>query len=102
MTTLVQVLLPLTDNGGNPFSEDMLRSIQSELSDKFGGLTAYTRAPARGVWNKGDDQANDDIVVVEVMTEQVDVAWWKAFKARMERELRQAEVVIRTSNIRLF
>lgn len=102
MTTLVQILLPLADNGGNPFPEDMLRSIQFELSEKFGGLTAYTRAPARGVWNRGDDQADDDIIVVEVMIEQIDVAWWKAFKARLERELRQAEIVIRTQNIRLF
>lgn len=102
MTTLVQILLPLADNSGDPFSEDMLRSIQSELSDRFGGLTAFTRAPARGVWNRGDDQADDDIVVVEVMIEQVDVVWWKSFKARLERELRQAEIVIRTQEIRLF
>jgi hypothetical protein len=46
---LVQVLLPLADNDGNEFPEDVLHGIQAELHKLFGALTAYTRAPAKGV-----------------------------------------------------
>jgi hypothetical protein len=99
---LVQILLPLADNQGNAFSKDAFQAIQTELSDRFGGLTAYTRAPARGIWTKGADQAKDDIVVIEVMIESIDADWWKTFKARLERELRQEEVVIRAQDIILL
>jgi hypothetical protein len=50
---LIQILLPLADNAGHPFPDDVLQAIQTELSERFGGLTAYNRAPARGVWTEG-------------------------------------------------
>jgi len=99
---LVQILLPLADNHGNAFSQEAFAAIQTELSDRFGGLTAYTRAPARGIWNKGAGRAKDDIVVIEVMVESIDADWWKAFKARLERELRQEEIVVRAQEIVLL
>jgi hypothetical protein len=99
---LVQILLPLADNQGNVFDKEAFQTIQTELSDRFGGLTAYTRAPARGVWTKGADQSKDDIVVIEVMVESIDADWWKAFKVRLERELRQDEIIIRAQEIVLL
>ena len=48
---LVQLLLPVTDNGGNEFPESVMRSVQAELCERFGGLTAYSRAPAKGIWH---------------------------------------------------
>ena len=64
---LVQLLLPLAD-AGHLFPDDVLEDIQTELSQRFGGPTAYCRAPAKGVWTQSDGQQVDDIVVVEVMT----------------------------------
>jgi hypothetical protein len=44
---LVQLLLPLCDNSGNAFAETVYTSIRRELTERFGGVTAFTRAPAQ-------------------------------------------------------
>ena len=70
--------------------------LRSDLADRFGGITAYTRAPARGVW-KGDTGATtrDDIVILEVMTDELDRAWWSGFRRELERRFRQESVIVR-------
>jgi hypothetical protein len=45
---LVQVLLPVYDNAGARFSSDHYDEVRAKLTGVFGGLTAYTRAPAEG------------------------------------------------------
>jgi hypothetical protein len=96
MTYLVQILLPLYDNDGHPFEAGEYIRLRSELADRFGGVTAYTRAPARGVW-KGDTGATsrDDIVIFEVMTDTLDRAWWTAFRKELERRFRQESLIVR-------
>lgn len=93
---LVQILLPLYDNEGHAFERADYLTLRSELADRFGGVTAYMRAPARGVW-KGDsgETTRDDIVIFEVMTEDLDRAWWTEFRKEMERRFRQDSVIVR-------
>ena len=93
---LVQILLPLADNSGQPFDENVMVGIQTELSTRFGGLTAYSRAPAKGVWSHGDGHQRDDIVVIEVMAEKLDLRWWTEFRNKLEKILSQEQIVIRT------
>jgi len=82
---LVQILLPLFDNHGHPFEAADYVRLRSELADRFGGVTAYTRAPARGVWKDETGGTNrDDIVIFEVIAESLDRAWWKRLRARLE------------------
>jgi hypothetical protein len=38
------------------FPDDLMRGIQCELSERFGGLTAYARAPAKGIWTQKQGQ----------------------------------------------
>ena len=97
---LIQILLPLTDNAGRPYPDDLLQGIQSELSQCFGGLTAYSRAPAKGVWTRGGGQQEDDIVVVEVMAQTFDEDWWREFRTRLQQILRQEKLVIRAQEMR--
>jgi hypothetical protein len=99
---LVQILLPTADNDGRPFDEEIVSKVQKTLTDKFGGVTAHIRAPAKGVWSHHGKHAVDDIVTVEVMVEKVDHAWWKEFRTRLERELRQEQIVIRVQAIELI
>jgi hypothetical protein len=61
----------------------------------FGGLTAYTRAPAEGVWESGTTLKRDDIVVVEVMVDSLDRTWWVAYRRDLERLFRQDQIVLR-------
>lgn len=97
---LIQILLPLTDNAGHPYPNDLLQGIQSELSQCFGGLTAYSRAPAKGVWTRSGGQQEDDIVVVEVMAQTLDADWWREFRTRLQQILRQENLVIRAQKMR--
>ena len=93
---LVQILLPVYDNEGHPFEPVDYVQLRSELADRFGGVTAYTRAPARGVW-KGDtgETTRDDIVIFEVMTAELDRTWWSGFRKELERRFRQDSVIVR-------
>ncbi len=101
---LVQILLPTTDNSGvelKPLHQD----VRHELTEHFGGLTAYSRSPADGIWK--DSQAagaahHDQIIVYEVMTEALDVRWWHDYRKSLETRFRQMEVVVREQPIRLL
>jgi hypothetical protein len=96
---LVQILLPVFDNNGVPFPAVLLRDIHKELCDRFSGLTVYDRTPAEGVWIEGGKHERDKIVVVEVMDEDFDRAWWQNFRKRTEKLLRQDELVVRSQEI---
>lgn len=92
---LVQVLLPLQDNAGRPLPHGLFAAVREELVERFGGLTAYTRAPASGVWEEGGEKQRDDIVVYEVMDEALDRGWWRAYREGLEKRFAQQEVVLR-------
>lgn len=97
---LIQILLPLNDNGGAPFGPDVFGLTRSELAERFGGLTAHMRAPARGLWKTDDGAvARDDIVILEVMAAELDRAWWSEYRQRLETRFRQDEVVIRALGV---
>jgi hypothetical protein len=93
---LVQLLLPVRDNAGRPFPAGTYDAVRAELTARFGGLTAYSRAPAEGVWASDDGgRARDDIVVYEVMADALDRDWWRGFRAELERRFAQDELVVR-------
>jgi hypothetical protein len=97
---LVQLLLPVYDNAGRRFPSAHYAAVRAELTERFGGLTAYTRAPAEGVWEEGaGPPARDDIVVYEVMAQELDRPWWAEFRAALERRFAQEELVVRAQPI---
>jgi len=74
----------------------MLKQVQTELQEKFGGLTAYTRAPAEGAWE--DDRGRtrrDDVVIVEVMTDNLEREWWRNYATELASRFEQEELVVR-------
>jgi hypothetical protein len=101
---LVQLLLPLFDNEGKRQPEDLFRRVRQELTDRFGGLTEHTRAPAHGVWQDGDTGRTnqDDIVVYEVMVDAIDRSWWRKYRGDLETAFRQKEMIIRAQPIELL
>jgi hypothetical protein len=93
---LVQLLLPLYDNDGRAFPTAHYAAVRTTLTDRFRGLTAYTRAPAQGLWSEpGGPPKRDDIVVYEVMADTLDRAWWGEFRRSLEDRFAQEELVIR-------
>ena len=100
---LVQVLLPLYDNDGQLLPRELHIRVRVELAERFGGLTAYTRAPAEGLWQEGAaGTRRDDIVIYEVMTARLCVRWWRDYRGGLEARFKQEQVVVRAQQIRLL
>ena len=93
---LIQLLLPLRDNAGCPYEEHLFQCINDTLVETFGGVTAFSRSPAKGTWLNADREEQDDVVVVEVMAESLDRDWWQKFRKRLEAQMAQKEIVVRT------
>jgi hypothetical protein len=93
---LIQLLLPLHDNAGQPFSHAYFEEVRSEMTKRFGGVTAYVRSPAEGAFEDASgDVLRDDIVIVEVMCETLDRVWWAAYREHLTQHFEQQELVIR-------
>jgi hypothetical protein len=93
---LVQILLPLDRNDGERQPRALFDSVRGELVERFGGLTAYSRSPAVGLWSKGaHGTERDDVIIVEVMTERLDRLWWADFRRTLEVRFGQETVVVR-------
>ncbi len=100
---LVHILLPLNDNHGRQHPKALFRAVAAELTERFGGLTAHTRAPAEGLWKEGAaGTSRDEIVIYEVMAEGLDEAWWRQYRRGLEERFRQEQVVVRAQEVRLL
>ncbi|HWT00650.1 MAG TPA: hypothetical protein VN256_10410 [Pyrinomonadaceae bacterium] len=94
---LIQLLLPLYDNEKRPFAREHLDRVRAELTEGFGGVTAFRRSPAEGVWKDGGEISRDEIIIFEVMAEQLDRTWWADYRADLEKRFRQEELIIRAT-----
>lgn len=96
---LVQILLPLFDNDGNRLAPELFTAVRTELAERYGGLTAFTRAPAEGLWKDAGETRHDDIVVIEVMVPRLVEKWWRLYRTDLEDRFQQDKVVIRAFEI---
>jgi len=97
---LIQLLLPLHDNDKQEFPHTYFNKVREDLTDRFGGVTAFVRSPAVGLWKEGNDQVNrDEVVMFEVMAEQLDKDWWVSYRTQLQKTFRQDEVLIWASAI---
>jgi hypothetical protein len=69
--------------------------VKQELASRFEGVTAYLQAPAEGLWRKGAESDNDEIVIFEIMVEEIDLKDWRSRRAELEQRFRQDKVIIR-------
>ena len=51
---LVQLFLPLRDASGAAFERALYAQVREELTRVHGGVTAYQRSPAVGLWEAPD------------------------------------------------
>ena len=96
---LVQILLPKETGTGQPVAKDWFDGFLKELTDEFGGVTSFLRAPGQGLWQSGSGTQKDSIAVVEVMVDRLNPTFWQSVRERLERELSQDEIVIRAQQI---
>jgi hypothetical protein len=97
MTNVVEIFLPLDTRTGRPIDLEVIEGIVKGLADRFGGATAYTREPAEGLWKRAMTIERDRIIIVEVLVEHIDEAWWHDYRRRLESEFEQDKVLIRVT-----
>jgi hypothetical protein len=91
---LIQLLLPTTGPDGNATA--LLVDTRRELAERFEGVTAYVRSPAKGLWTAPDGHTEaDDVVMVEVVTDTFDRAWWRGYSATLAQRFGQDTIHVR-------
>ena len=99
---LIQLLLPTS----GPTSADGLAPVaqtRRELAERFRGVTAYVRSPAKGLWTAPDGHSEqDDVVMVEVVTDTFDRAWWRAYAVTLAARFRQDSMHIRAVPVEML
>ena len=100
---VIEILLPLADNDGKPFAPGLHAAVRDELAEHFGGVTAFTRSPAEGLWKAGEGEPErDDIVIFEVMADWLDRGWWRGYRSELERRFGQEEILVRAGEVELL
>ena len=99
---LVQILLPLADNTGRRFDGADYGRVRTELTERCGGITSFTRAPAKGMWKEGGHTTHDDMVVFEVMTRDLEHTWWERYRADLERRFQQETIIVRALKVEML
>jgi hypothetical protein len=100
---LVEFLLPVSDNQGAHFPKEEFDRVRRELTERFGGVTAFMRSPAVGLWeDESGATRRDDLVTFEVMAETLDRDWWRDYREQLRQRFRQQEIVMRASEFELL
>ena len=103
MKHLVQVLLPMQRQDGSSVGADEFARVRVELTERFGGVTAYTRSPATGLWKTADDEIErDQVIMVEVVVDEFDRGWWLAYRGHLETRFSQEKIHTRALAIELI
>jgi len=94
---LVQILLPTHDNEGRRFDRGLFEAVRTELTERFGGVTAFVQSPALGLWRDEErgTTTRDQMVLVEVMTRRLERDWWRRYRHSLEQRFRQDAIVAR-------
>ena len=94
---LVELFLPCDRGDGSPVPDSEMQQIVADLAERFGGATAFTRAPAKGLWKTPAAVEEDRIVIIEVMVDDLDMPWWRQYRRQLEGQLQQKHVLIRAT-----
>ena len=80
-----------------------LGETRRELAARFKGVTAYVRSPAKGLWTAPDGHTEqDEVVMVEVVTDAFDRAWWRTYSVTLANRFRQQAIHVRALAIQML
>lgn len=92
---VIHLLLPLSNNQGESFEARLFAQVRGELTERFGGVTAFLRSPGLGLWKEDAAAINrDEVVMFEVHADKLDRDWWTDYRTRLEEMFQQEELVI--------
>ena len=93
---LIQTLLPVSASRADGEADEPIRQTRRELVDAFGGMTAYLQTPAQGVWTSPEgERERDAVVLVEIVTERFDRAWWRQYAQTLATRFHQDVIHVR-------
>ena len=93
MPHLVQILLPLHRCDGSDVPGEMFAEVRHELTERFGGVTAYSRSPATGLWKRTEAEVErDQVIMVEVVVDAFERDWWTQYRDSLARRFDQEEI----------
>jgi hypothetical protein len=101
---LIQLLLPTRYSIGATVKDAAadLVDTRRELAETFDGVTAYVRSPAKGMWTAPDGHTEqDEVVMVEVVTDRFDGPWWRGYVSTLATRFRQDRIHVRAMQIQL-
>ena len=96
---LVQILLPVRDNDGQQYPKQLYDDVRTDLAAHFGGVTAFTRSPASGLWQTDDGMVHDDVVIFEVMVDRLEREFWRLYRLELQATFRQELIPVRAQRI---
>jgi hypothetical protein len=96
---LIQILLPTRDNQNEPFGKELFNEVRLDLANHFGGVTAYLRAPATGLWEADGELVKDEIVIFEVMVDRLEREFWRLYRLELQEMFKQDVIVMRAQRI---
>lgn len=97
-----EIYLPLKYNDGQEVEPEKLRQIRRQLIAVFGELTVSPlSAPFQGTWRYGGVEFIDDIIKIEIISEQdlTSNHFFKRYKQQLKRTLRQFDILITVQDI---
>ena len=93
---LVQILLPIHLPDGSDVPAESFARVRLELTERYGGVTAYSRSPATGLWKPaGTGIERDLVIMIEVVVDVLDRDWWTRYREQLEERFGQEEVLAR-------
>ena len=100
---LIQILLPTNHKDGSSVPVDEFARVRVELTERFGGVTAYSRSPATGLWKRAEDEIErDQVIMVEVVVDVFDREWWGRYREQLEVRFGQDQVHARAIAMELI
>ena len=90
---LIQILLPVTSA---PDNHAAITQTRTELMQRYEGVTAYLRSPAKGAWVAPDGtEQHDDVIMVEVLIERFDPTEWRGYARTLAARFGEEEIHLR-------
>ena len=98
-----EIYLPLKYNYGGEIEAEKIKQIREELIAVFGAITVSSQsAPYQGTWKYGGVDFIDDIIKIEIIAvdDRKTERFFKRFKQRLKRLLKQIDILITAQDIR--
>jgi hypothetical protein len=97
---LIEIYLPVVTRNGGDIAKESYDAVRRELTEKYGGVTAFLKAPASGLWEDPQGKIHrDDIVIFEVIVQTLDRKWWRDYRIELERRFDQESIVVHAAEI---